>query len=240
VAEIDTGHPALANVDRMNGVQFFQVVKITSTKSQVLARLSDGSPLLLQKQIGEGNVLVFTSSLDQSSNDFALKPSYVPFVQRVIRYLGGGGAEQPVNLSVDSYVELRTGEAQKGVMAEVVDPGNQRVLTLDEAANAPNFALRQEGFYEVKNAAGRRTLVAAHADRRESDLTPMEQETLNLWTATGDSAPVAQGPGQTGTLSGTTTPRSLSLYILVLLLGVALAESVIANRYLRSPAQYEG
>ena len=240
VAEIDTGHPALANVERMDGVKYFQIAKVAATKSQVLARLSDGSPLVLQRRIGEGNVLAFTSSLDQASNDFALKPSYVPFVQRVVRYLGGGGAEQPVNLSVDSYVELRTGDGEKGVMAEVLDPGGQRVLTLDEAANAPNFALRQEGFYEVKNAAGRRTLVAAHADRRESDLTPMEQDILSLWTATGDSSQPAQGSGQTGTLSGSTTPRSLSAYILVLLLGVALAESVIANRYLRSPAQYTG
>jgi len=205
-----------------------------------LARLSDGSPLLLQRRVGEGNVLAFTSSLDQSSNDFPLKPSYVPFVQQVVRYLGGGGAAQPVNLSVDSYVELRTGDGQKGVMAEVVDPGNQRVLSVEEATNAPNFALRQEGFYEVKNAAGRRTLVAAHADRRESDLTPMEQDVLNLWTATGDATPAAQGSAQAGSVGGSTTPKSLSLYILVLLLGVALAESVIANRYLRSPAQYEG
>jgi hypothetical protein len=240
VADIDTGHPALANVERMDGVKFFQVARVTATKSQVLARLSDGSPLVLQRRVGEGNVLAFTSSLDQSSNDFPLKPSYVPFVQQAVRYLGGGGAAQPVNLSVDSYVELRAGDGEKGVMAEVLDPAGQRALSVEEATNAPNYALRQEGFYDVKTAAGRRTLVAAHADRRESDLTPMDQEMRDLWSATGESAQPAAGAGQTGTLDGSTTPRSLSLYILVLLLGVALAESVIANRYLRSPAQYEG
>jgi len=240
VADIDTGHPALANVERMDGVKFFQIVKITANKSQVLARLSEGSPLILQQHIGEGNVLAFTSSLDQASNDLPLKPSYVPFIQQAIRYLGGGGAAQPVNLSVDSYVELRTGDGEKGVMAEILDPSGQRALSLEEAASAPNYALRAEGFYDVKTAAGRRTLVAAHADRRESDLTPMDQETRDLWSATGEAVQPTGDVAQAGAVNGSTTPHSLSLYILVLLLGVALAESVIANRYLRSPAQYEG
>jgi hypothetical protein len=239
VAEIDTGHPALANVERMDGVKYFQALRLGASKSQVLARLSDGTPLVLQRRIGEGNVIVFTSSLDQTSNDFAYKPSYVPFVQQTIRYLGGGGAAQPVNLSVDSYVELRAGDGQKGVMVEVLNPSGQRALSLDEAANAPNFALREEGFYEVKNAAGRRMLVAAHADRRESDLTPMDQEVRELWSATGEASQPASGAGA-GTLGGVTTPSSLAPYLLVLLLVVALAESIIANRYLRSPAQYQG
>jgi hypothetical protein len=240
VADIDTGHPALASVERMEGVKFLQIAKVGSSNSQVLARLSDGSPLILQKRIGEGTVIAFTSSLDQASNDLALKPSYVPFIQQTIRYLGGGGAAQPVNVSVDSYVELRAGDGEKGVMAEVLDPAGQRALTVEEATSAPNFALRNEGFYEVKNAAGRRTLVAAHADRRESDLTPMDQDIRDLWSATGESGQKEAPGGQQPTVSGTTTPRSLSAYILVLLLGVAQAESVIANRYLRSPAQYEG
>lgn len=240
VAEIDTGHPALASVERMEGVKFLQIAKVGSANSQVLARLSDGSPLILHKRMGEGTIMAFTSSLDQASNDFALKPSYVPFIQQTIRYLGGGGAAQPVNVSVDSYVELRAGDGEKGVMSEVLDPAGQRALTVEEATSAPNYALRKEGFYEVKNAAGRRTLVAAHADRRESDLTPMDQEIKDLWSATGESGQPEAAGGQPAAISGSTTPQSLSPYILVLLLGVALAESVIANRYLRSPAQYEG
>lgn len=240
VAEIDTGHPALASVERMEGVKFYQALRVGAAKSQVLARLSDGTPLVLQRRLGEGNVIVFTSSLDPTSNDFPYKPSYVPFVQQTIRYLGGGGAAQPVNLTVDSYVELRTGDSQKGVMAEVLDPRGRRALSLEEAANAPNFALREEGFYEVKNAAGRRMLVAAHADRRESDLTPMEQEVRDLWSATGDASQPGGGAGESESLSAATTPSSLAPYLLVLLLVVALAESVVANRYLRSPAQYQG
>ncbi len=135
-------------------------------------------------------------------------------------------------MGVDSYVELRSGN-EKGQNAEVLDPAGQRVLSIKEAEEAPNFALSREGFWDVKNAAGRRMLVAAHADRRESDLTVMDMDTQQLWSSTG-SEPVAAKTAAKDGISAQVTPWSLAPYLLVLLLVVTLAESVIANRYLRS------
>ena len=75
-----------------------------------------------------------------------------------------------MNLPVDSYVELRSGDS-KSAAAEVLDPDGKRVLSLEEAATAKNFALGREGFYELKTANGRHSLMAVHADRREIGLT---------------------------------------------------------------------
>jgi hypothetical protein len=157
-------------------------------------------------------------------------------VQKSVAYLGGGGStEQPTNLSVGEYVELRTGN-EKGAQAEVQDPDGQRVLSLEESAQARNFQLTREGFYEVRTAGGKRSQVAAHANRMESDLAVIPQDTLDLWKGTAASATsAAAGQGTGG--EANTTPWSLSPIILLLLLGVALAESVIADRYLRPPAQ---
>jgi len=76
-------------------------------------------------------------------------------------------------------------------------------------------------------------LVAAHADRRESDLTVMDMETQQLWSSTGTD-PDATKAAAKGNLADDSKPWSLAPYLLVLLLLVTLAESVIANRYLRS------
>ena len=238
VGELDQNHQVMRNLERMEGVKFYQAVTIGAGTGQVLARLSDGSPLLVERRVGEGFVIAYAASLDDRQNEFAVKPIYVPFVQETVKYLGGGGVSQPVNLQVDSYVELRTGTQKQGVSAEVLDPDGQRVLSIEEAASAPNFSLSREGFFDVKNAAGRRTLVAAHADRRESDLTVMEKDTQDLWSATGNETQPTKGPVENG-LSSASTPWSLAPYILVLLLIVALAESVIANRYLRSSVNPE-
>jgi len=88
----------------------------------------------------------------------------------------------------------------------------------------------------VRTASGRHTFFAAHADRRESDLAVMPKETLDLWKATGESDQTPAG-GTTGEAGpGATRPWSLSPILLLLLLGVALAESVVADRYLRPSA----
>lgn len=238
--EVDSTHRALQSAERFENVNFYIGTTIRPAKSEVLARLGDGSPLVLERKVGQGTVLAFLSGFDGISNDLPRKGLFVGFVQRSVQYLAGGGVDQPVNLPVDSYVELRTGE-QEGVTAEVLGPNGERLLSIEEAAKAPNFGLRQEGFFEVKTAGGRRFLVAAHADRKEADLSVMDQETLDLWTATGspEQAPAAAEAAQGG-INHSTTPWSLAPIILVLLLLVALAESVVANRYLRNPGRSLG
>ena len=74
VAEIDAGHPALRSVERFSGVKFYQAIRVTPAKSRVLARLNDQTPLVLERQLGEGKVLVFTSTFDNDSNDLPLPP----------------------------------------------------------------------------------------------------------------------------------------------------------------------
>ena len=233
VTDLDTGHPALRSVDRFTGVKFYQAIRVGATKSRVLAKLNDQTPLVLERSIGEGKVLVFASTFDNVSNDLPIHAAWVPFIGQAALYLGGGGAEQPVNLPVDSYVELRNaGATNAGAAAEVLDPEGKRVLSLDEAVKARNFAMDREGFFEIKTASGRRSLVAAHADRRESDLTPMPQETLDLWKGTGSTDAPAQAGGAAAGASGTDKPWALWPYILLLLLCVAVVESVVANGYL--------
>jgi hypothetical protein len=239
VTDLDAGHPAMRSVDRFSGVKFYQTIHVTSSKSRVVAKLNDQTPLVLERSIGEGKVLVFASTFDNVSNDLPIHAAWVPFVAQTALYLGGGGAEQPVNLPVDSYVELRavanTGN-NSGAAAEVLDPDGKRMLSFEEAVKANNFALNREGFFEIKSASGRRSVIAAHADRRESDLTPIPKETLDLWKGTGTLDPTNAGAAAGGDPADP-KPWGLWPYILLLLLGVAVAESVVASGYLRPAVQ---
>lgn len=236
VADTDSGHPVMKGLSRLEGVDFYQTVGVAPSKdARILARLNDQTPLLLERQIGEGKVLVFTSTFDNIANDLPIHGAYwVPFVLQSATYLGGGGAEQPVNVPVDSYVELRTHES-KNAAAVVIDPDGKNALTLQEATTAATYPLTREGFYEVKTASGQDSVIAAHADRRESDMTVIPEDTLSLWKGTGAGDTNAAGPGGAGDQK--TTPQSLSLWILLLLLVVALVESAVANGYLRPAAE---
>ncbi len=88
VVEIDTGHPALRSVERFSGVKFYQAIQVTSAKSHVLARLNDQTPLVLERQVGEGKVLVFASTFDNAVNDLPIHASWVPFIQQSRRVSG--------------------------------------------------------------------------------------------------------------------------------------------------------
>ncbi|MGH9661091.1 MAG: VWA domain-containing protein, partial [Bryobacteraceae bacterium] len=195
VASVDPAHPSIRRANQWEGVKFYWSVRVEPGKSKVPARLTDDSPVLLEKQIGEGRVLVFASTLDNISNDFPLHASFVPFVAETARYLGRI-EEQTGGYSVGSHYELRTSR-ERGTAIEVLDPSGKRALTLEEAAKAETLALGARGYYDIRRPSGRHELVAVNPDRRESDFELLPAETLALWQNTGQGATASPGlPGE--------------------------------------------
>ena len=225
---VDNRDPALLGVGRLENVRFSRTPRISvKITARVIARFVDGSPLLVEEASSEGRVLTFASTLDNAMNDFGLHPSFLPFVVQTGRYLAGV-EDMSVNVVTGTPVQLRRGQNQ-GTAADVIGPDGKHELPLAEAAKAVSFDLEHEGFYEVQRADGRRMLMAAHADRRESDLTPVPDETLALWRNTGDK----EVEDRTGTVARRIYPWSLWRYALATVLVIAVAESVFASRYLK-------
>ena len=71
VAAADAEHPTLRRANKLDGVKFYQEIKVDPGQSHVIARLTNQAPLLLEKQVGEGRVVVFTSTFDNVGNDHA-------------------------------------------------------------------------------------------------------------------------------------------------------------------------
>jgi hypothetical protein len=227
-ASVDNTHPALSRANGFEGVKFYQTIQVAPGKAHVLARLTDQTPLLLEKKIGEGRVMVFASTFDNIANDLPLHTSFVPFVEQSANYLSGVEKSAP-DINVDSYLELRTAKDQ-GTAVEVLDPDGKRALSLKDATTAQTFQLPREGFFELRRANGRHELVAVHADRRESDLSLIPKETQALWQNLGRGGDRNNGPGGPG--SSRTAPYSLWWYFVLALLIVSLVESLFASRYL--------
>ena len=228
VAAADAEHPTLRRANKLDGVKFYQEIKVDPGQSHVIARLTNQAPLLLEKQVGEGRVVVFTSTFDNVGNDMPLHASFVPFVEETARYLGGQ-QDRSTNVAVDSYIELRSAQ-EHGSAIDVTEPDGSHPLSLKDASTTQTFQVTREGFYDIHRANGREELVAVHADRRESDLTPIPQETLALWQNTGLGPDTPSGDGS----AADTQPRPWSLwrYALLLVLIIAIIESVLASRYL--------
>jgi hypothetical protein len=225
-AWLDPSHPSIGKSDRWDGVRFYQAVKVDGSKARVAARLSDQTPLLLEKQIGEGRALVFASTLDNIANDLPIHPAFVPFIEQTSRYLARLDDGQ-ASFAVGSYLDLRDAR-EKGASIEVLDPKGERAMSLDEATKAQNILLGRAGFYEVRRPNKRDDLVAVNADRRESDLSVLPAETVTLWENTGITK-----AGE-GSIAGDEQSKPVSVwwYVMLLVLGLAVAESVLGNRHL--------
>jgi hypothetical protein len=228
VGSADTSYPAVAKADGWLGVKFFYALSIDPADSRVIVRLGDQTPLLLEKRIGEGRVVLLTSGLDNLTNDFPLHPAFVPFIEQTARYLAGSerqGGARPV----DAYLELRNAREQaQGV--EVTDPEGRRPLTLGEAASAQSFQLTEAGYYQLRLANGRQNEVGVNPDPKESNLDVIPDEVLALWQGkTSESSQEASAPGPA---SRDKTPQTLWWYVMLLVLAFAVAESVLATRYL--------
>ncbi len=182
VASVDTSYPAFARAQNWGGVEFYQAAKLqlpqASPDIRVAATLSDGSPLFIDRQIGSGHVLVFTSAIDNIANNLPVEPVWLPFLDQTTHEMGGIGTA-PGNYKVGSFVELRTAR-EKGVPVEIVGPGEKRLLSLAESTKAQNFQFPSQGFFDIRRANGREELAAVNPDRRESDFALVPPETLRI------------------------------------------------------------
>ena len=85
----------------------------------------------------------------------------------------------------------------------------------------------------MRLANGRQDMVGVNADRRESDLTPMADDVMSLWTGKSPNGQSAtSGASSADDSAPEKTPYSIAWYVLLALAAVALAESVLASRYL--------
>jgi Aerotolerance regulator N-terminal/von Willebrand factor type A domain len=237
VGQVDFTHPAFANTQPgldnggWSGAKVFYAAKVDAGQARVAARLNDGTPFLLEKQMGEGHLLLLASGLENLTNDLPLHPVFVAFVDHTARYLSGSERLSGSRL-VDDFVQLRSTAEPLGIAAsvEVIAPDGQRPLSLGEARTAQSFRLAHAGFYQIRFASGRDAVIGVNPDRRESNLEPMADDIQRLWSG-GSRSPA---PNPETSASDNEKYRSVSLWwwVMLLALAVAVAETVLASNYL--------
>ena len=212
-------------------VHVLYAAAVNPAGARVAARLTDGTPLLLEKQIGEGHVVVFTSGLENLTNDLPLHPVFVAFVDHTARYLAGSERLSGSKL-VDSFLQVRATTPPVGAVAnvEIIDPDGRRPLSLSEARTVQSFRLERAGFYQVRFGNGHDAVIAVNPDRRESDLSPLTNDVQKLWS--GNSSAAASP--KDGAVATQVSYRAVSLwwYVMLLVLLVTVAETALASRYM--------
>jgi hypothetical protein len=233
VAAVDEAYAPAGTLAGWQGIRFFYVTRVDAPEAQTGLRLADQSPLLLEKPLGKGRVLLFTSGFDRLTTDLPLHPQFVAFVDRLANYLSGRTLRSSA-MSVGDSVDLRPDPAVRG-SADVLAPDGSHPLDLKQAQQVRAWPLPAAGFYTLTLADSRHDLVAANISRLESDLTPAGDDKLKLWQA-------ASGAPQAPTANAASAPpaaiaaeesiHNLWWYAMCLLLVAVVTESVVSSRYL--------
>jgi hypothetical protein len=235
VAQVDTSYPSFGRAQSWDGVTIFQYVKLQtpaeSPDVRVVARMANGLPLMIDRKVGEGHVLIFASAFDNVANNLPLQPVWLPFLEQTTHEMGGVGSGHG-NYRVGSFVDLRAVK-EKNVPVEILGPDNKRLLSLAESAKAVTFQFPSEGFFDIRRANGREELAAVNADRRESDFAVVPPETVELWKNTGIASKREVG-SQPGTANTRDENAELWWWALALLAALAVIESVVGNRQMQA------
>ena len=86
---VAAAHPVVGRPHQWDSVKFYQTVRVDPGKSNIVARLSDETPLLLEKKIGEGRVLVRYSGTEAKVRVLVEGPDK----KQIEGYAGGIAAE---------------------------------------------------------------------------------------------------------------------------------------------------
>jgi hypothetical protein len=265
---VDYGHPvfevfAAPRSGDLTAARMFRYRQCTPAEgATVAARFDDGSPALVERRMGAGMVLAWTSSLDSYWNDLALRPVFVPFVHQAMKHLGRYADAKawrtvgevmdtaeltmvrdsgfgPSTSSGPPRATSRSGIRDSGSTAvtlqrpTVLTPGGKSAEFTDPSRNT--ITLAEPGFYEVRGAGeqpGEGTFVAVNVSVEESDLTPFDPAELSAAVAGGAAGGAAGAPQP---LSPEDDERRQSVWWFLLAAGAVLlaAEAVVAGRFPR-------
>jgi len=197
--------------------------------AQVLARFDGGAPAVLEKRLGAGRVLMWSSTLDQSWTDLPMKPVFLPFIHRAATYLAAYVPPQP-SLTVGQVLDPTTAGAHKGQAPPrvLLTPSGRRMDLTDEGADV--LELTEQGFYELRGEGNEAAVVAANVDPAEADPTPID--TAEIVSAAGAGAASASAATNATPLTPEAREKSQRIWWYLLFAGVLLLglDTLVSNR----------
>jgi hypothetical protein len=205
--------PQLGDLARLS---FAACTKITpASDAKVLASFKDGTPAVLEKRLGRGSVVWFTSTADRRWSDWTRSRLYLPLVYQLLGHQSGLTAGGRVREQIlEAHTASVSPERPLG-MPQRAFPAAQQALT-------PGVH-PQEGHTLVVNTSPREA---------ETDRTSIEEfkDRFGLKLAE-EAAAVEVAPSQQRQVAGTELiDNELWPWLAGMLLVALLAEGLVANR----------
>jgi len=215
-------------------------------KKSVVLMSTDEGPLMLEKKVGSGTVVLFTSTCTPEWNNMPLRSYFLPLVHQITYYLGRSGIEQP-STPVGMAYSFRITDVDRPVKVRFYAPLKEDEEP--EAAETPTEVVESKiqrgenrvtfmqtdrpGVYRAQIPLGedssRRQSFAVNVPGNESELERLPTEEVKNYLKT-ETLTIVQEAEQLGkVVSREREGLPLWDYLLMITIIVAVAESYVAN-----------
>ena len=154
-------------------ITFAKVFRTKEVSGEVLVKLENNLPLLLEKRIGMGKVLLFTFSPEESWTNFPLKPFFPVMIKTTLDYLI---KNKLLFVRVGKKMALSVPDGVRKV--ELVSPSGER-REIENFKQKVEFSLNKPGFWTMiffKKNEKKEKIIAANVDWKEGNL-----EKIGFW-----------------------------------------------------------
>lgn len=213
--------------------QFFQVRVLPGGRT-ILRLAGRDAPLLVERDIGRGRVLLFTSSATRKWNNLVIHPIYPILLHQAVTYLTRQAHERPFTVGDPMVLPLPAQTLAPTVIfrdptgkeapIQVTESNGQKTVKFEEAV--------LPGFYELRYASDAAPLVAAvNVDPSESDVRILASEGIAKVLRGLPARHVPWGEEVGETIKQSRVGRELWRYLLLAGLAVLALESYLARRF---------
>lgn len=221
IADMSFRHPILQPLDLDWNVRFEGNWQVQPHESaEVIMSFDNGMPALLEREVENGRVLLFSSALDLEWNNLPLQGIYLPFVHQMLKYLAQTEQKQS-SYTVGEFVAINNH------LTALRSPQGE-TLPLTEEANS--FVLDKPGVYQatIKDLP---VYYAANISRAESAFARVSPGDLLDQVLNPETKPSQSRDVRIQLLSQEIEkPQRLWWWLLLLVTLLVVTESFVANR----------
>lgn len=212
-------------------------VKPADDARTVLSLAGAGAPLVLEKSIGRGRVVLVTTTANRAWNTLAVHPMYPLLLQQAVTWLTRQANETPV--VAGQSLSLPADSRAAGESVAVRDPAGAQSSAMVVQHSGGRFveteSLPKPGFYSIQaDKSGPPLVVATNVDAGESDVKCLDAVALRQ--ALGNAPVQVVGPRQdlVGVIREGRVGRELWRPFLIAGLALLVIEAIVARRLSRS------
>ena len=228
IADFDRRHPIMRPLESDWSARFQGHWRlIPSTDANVVMQFDNTEPALVEREIGEGKVILFASAMDLEWNNLALQGLFLPFVHETLRHLVQPDLKQRAYQVGDSFSLDLNGEAR---MVSAQNANGDEISFANE-----EFVIEAAipGFINA-DIDGENVRFAINTLPEESNFSRMPVDNLFDSIINPNTNPIKSRETQNSQLvAELEQPQRMWWWILSLVMLLIIAESLIANRTYR-------